>query len=127
MSKADLADEPYDSAEDEDFEFDATHDESDVSSSSDSEPDATAAATTATATDSSLEPARKKRKHNGELYSEAFEMDSGDEAAIRGAKALTHKQKRSRAGEAGSDFETDEDDEGGLGGFVKTRAMRMQM
>lgn len=127
-------DEPYDSAEDEDFELDATgqDEESEPSSDSDAEDDVGRG-----------QPAKKKQKTGTRGKKDAGvkedELDSGDEATIQKAKERkkkrTQKQKGQQTkGKAGSgddeddeeavDF--DEDDEGGTGGFVRTRAMKMR-
>lgn len=109
----DVGDEPYDSAEDEDFQLDDAGDESEVSSASEGE------GTTA--------PARKKRKADtGDQ--DAAELDSGDEATIQKAKKKRRKAKKSKAkGADVDDDEVDFDEEGGPGGFVRTRAMRSRM
>ncbi|KAL4818685.1 bucentaur or craniofacial development-domain-containing protein [Aspergillus spinulosporus] len=115
----DLDDEQYDSAEDEDFTLDqaAEDDDAELSSSDD---------------ETTTEPVAKKRKtkdKSGDVTQDDVELDSGDEAMIRKAKEKKLKQKH---GKKGSDDEEDvdvdfDDDEGGTGGFVRTRAMRMQM
>ncbi|KAL2824956.1 bucentaur or craniofacial development-domain-containing protein, partial [Aspergillus cavernicola] len=114
-----IDDEPYDSAEDDDFTLDEVADEDDAELSSDDE-------TTA-------EPAAKRRKTTKDtkdsLTVEATELDSGDEAMI--SKANERKRKK-RGGKKGSsddegDVDFDEDEEGGTGGFVRTRAMKMRV
>jgi hypothetical protein len=116
----DLDDEPYDSAEDEDFQLDAAQDESELSSDADEE---------------SAGPAKKKRKTDkGSNIPEAPELDSGDEATIRKAKERKERRRKGKKGkgkraqESDEDIDLDDDDEeGGTGGFVRTRAMKMQM
>lgn len=127
-------DEPYDSAEDEDFELDATgqDEESEPSSDSDAEDDVGRG-----------QPAKKKRKTGTRGKKDAGvkedELDSGDEATIQKAKERkkkrTQKQKGQQAkGKAGGsddeddeeDVDFDEDEEGDTGGFVRTRAMKMR-
>ncbi|KAI9368749.1 bucentaur or craniofacial development-domain-containing protein [Aspergillus egyptiacus] len=127
---ADLDDEQYDSAEDEDFTLDAAADadEDDAELSSSDE-------------EAGAEPAAKRRKtaKGAEKNAvEGAELDSGDEAMIR--KAKERKKKRKRGGKVGGsddkgdvdmdvDFDDDDDDEeeGGTGGFVRTRAMKMRV
>ncbi|CAI7599968.1 unnamed protein product [Penicillium glandicola] len=115
----DLDEEAYDSAEDEDFELDAAPDDSDLSSDADE-----------------AEPAKKKRKTDtqSQIPKDA-ELDSGDEATIRKArekrerktKGKKTKGKRARdSDEDDGDIDMD-DDEGGTGGFVRTRAMKQQI
>ncbi|KAL4766484.1 putative Swr1p complex component (Swc5) [Aspergillus foveolatus] len=115
-----LDDEQYDSAEDEDFTLDqaAEDDDAELSSSDD---------------ETTTEPVAKKRKakeKSGDVTQVDAELDSGDEAMIHKAKEKKLKQKKH--GKKGSDDEEDvdvdfDDDEGGTGGFVRTRAMKMQM
>jgi hypothetical protein len=115
----DLDDEQYNSAEDEDFTLDqaAEDDDAELSSSDD---------------ETTTEPVAKKRKtkdESGGVTQDEAELDSGDEAMIRKAKEKRLKQKH---GKKGSDDEEDvdvdfDDNEGGTGGFVRTRAMKMQM
>ncbi|OJJ45771.1 hypothetical protein ASPZODRAFT_17212 [Penicilliopsis zonata CBS 506.65] len=117
-TELDLDNEAYDSAEDEDFEFDAAQDDSDVSLSSDDENEA--------------KPATKRRKLNKKVREpEEKELDSGDEATIRKAKEKRHKGKKSKddakEDKDEDDICFDDEEESGAGGFVKTRAMRMQM
>ncbi|RDW90244.1 putative Swr1p complex component (Swc5) [Aspergillus mulundensis] len=118
MADADveLDDEQYDSADDEDFTLDQAGDDDDAELSSSDE-------------ETSAEPAAKKRKTTGKIGDAAHddaELDSGDEAMIRKAKDKKQKQKRGKKGSDNED-DVDFDDEGGPGGFVKTRAMRMHM
>ena len=121
-----LGDEDYDSAEDEDFELDAAQDEgSEVSSESEAEGE---------------QPAKKKRKtvpkgkkvRSGD---QEEELDSGDEVTIQKAKDRKKKKQtkgQQAKGKAGDeedeedDVDFDEDEEGGTGGFVRTRAMKMR-
>ncbi|PTU22822.1 hypothetical protein P175DRAFT_0433970 [Aspergillus ochraceoroseus IBT 24754] len=126
----DFDEEQYDSADDEDFTLDqaAQEDEDAELSSSESENEATAG-----------EPDAKRRKTKAttdKIALDGSELDSGDEAMIRKAKEKKQKQKQKHKGKGkgrkGSDEEDeavdfDDDEEGGAGGFVKTRAMRMQM
>lgn len=119
-----LGDEPYDSAEDEDFQLDAVQDEgSDVSSESETEGDARG------------QPAKKKRKTGKNGAKEAGdeeELDSGDEVTIQKAQERKKKKQKGKQGkdkggdEEGEDVDFDEDEEGGTGGFVRTRAMKMR-
>ncbi|KAL4909942.1 hypothetical protein BDW74DRAFT_46033 [Aspergillus multicolor] len=113
----DLDDEQYDSADDEDFTLDQAGDDDDAElSSSDDE--------------AAAEPAAKKRKTTGKTEGAAqedAELDSGDEAMIRKAKDKKKKQKRGKKGSEDEDDVDFDDEEGGPGGFVKTRAMRMHM
>lgn len=101
-------DEAYDSAEDEDFELDAAgQDESEISSSE------------GEGEENSVQPAKKKRKTGPRGKKETRdkaedeELDSGDEVTIQ-------KAKKNKA------VEDEDDDEGGTGGFVRTRAMKMR-
>lgn len=128
----DPLDEPYDSAEDEDFQLEAEADDAQDSdlSSSDAEEEEQV----------TEEPAKKKRK-TGPKTSEENVLDSGDEVTIRKAEERKKKRKgkgkKSAGGMVDNDDEEEEDDmdfdedqdeaEGGAGGFVKTRAMRMRM
>ncbi|KAF5866089.1 swr complex subunit [Aspergillus alliaceus] len=110
----DLVDEQYDSEEDEDFQLDAAQDDDDIISS-DSD-------------DEAAEPATKKRKvGRKESGQEDDGLDSGDEATIQKAKAK--KNKKQKGNKSGTDDEDDiefDDEEGGPGGFVRTRAMKMR-
>ncbi|KAJ5826619.1 Craniofacial development protein 1/Bucentaur [Penicillium robsamsonii] len=116
----DLDEEAYDSAEDEDFELDAAPDDSDLSSDA----------------DEAGEPAKKKRKTDtkAQIPKDA-ELDSGDEATIRKAKEKKEKKTKGKKtkGKHARDSDEDDgdidmdDDEGGTGGFVRTRAMKQQI
>lgn len=116
----DLDEEAYDSAEDEDFELDAAPDDSDLSSDA----------------DEAAEPAKKKRKTvtQSQLPKDA-ELDSGDEATIRKAREKKEKKTKGKKtkGKRARDSDEDDgdidmdDDEGGTGGFVRTRAMKQQI
>lgn len=121
-----LGDEEYDSAEDEDFELDAAQDEgSEVSSESEAEGE---------------QPAKKKRKtaakgKKATPGDQEEEFDSGDEVTIQKAKDRKKKkqtkgqQAKGKAGDEEDDEDDiyfDEDEEGGTGGFVRTRAMKMR-
>ncbi|KAL4977025.1 bucentaur or craniofacial development-domain-containing protein [Aspergillus desertorum] len=122
----DLDDEQYDSADDEDFTLDQAADDGDDDAELSSSDDETTA-----------EPAAKKRKmkdKTGDATQEVAELDSGDEAMIQKAKERKQKQKQKRDGEGPDnededvDVDFDEDfDEGGMGGFVRTRAMKMRI
>lgn len=108
----DLGDEPYESAEDEDFQLDDVADGSDISSEGE---------------DEAAGPVKKKRKTE-EKEEDAEELDSGDEVTIQKAKERKHKGKKSKGKGATDEDDIDfDDDEGGRGGFVRTRAMKMQM
>ncbi|PLN86638.1 BCNT-domain-containing protein [Aspergillus taichungensis] len=101
-----LDDDQYDSEADEDFKLDGQDDEV-LSSDSDEE-------------------ASKKRKAEAEDAA----LDSGDEVTINKAKARKEKKRKGNKSKAKGDDEDDldlDDDEGGPGGFVRTRAMKMQM
>lgn len=110
---ADLDDEPYNSAEDEDFELDAAQDESELSSEE----------------DESAEPA-KKRKTGKQTSIPEEELDSGDEATIRKARERRNKKRKGKKGKGKQAAEEDDldldDEEGGTGGFVRTRAMKLR-
>ncbi|KAJ5226457.1 hypothetical protein N7468_007682 [Penicillium chermesinum] len=109
IAAAELEDEPYDSAEDEDFQLEAVQDDSDLSS------------------DSDAEPAKKKRKTDKKSDAPAEDLDSGDEVTIKKAQEKREKRrKRNARGKNARDDDLDlsDDDEGGTGGFVRTRAMR---
>ncbi|BDD57516.1 swr complex subunit [Monascus purpureus] len=126
-------DEPYDSAEDEDFQLD----EAEADDAQDSDLSSSDAEEEQQVTE---EPAKKKRR-TGPKTSEENALDSGDEATIRKAEVGKKKRKgkgtKSAGGVVDNDDEEEEDDmdfdedkdeaEGGAGGFVKTRAMRMRM
>jgi hypothetical protein len=112
-------DEDYDSAEDEDFQLGAAQDDSDLSSDA----------------DEAAEPAKKKRKTDNSINAPEYkELDSGDEITIRKAKEKKEKKrkgkkskgKRARDSDDDGDIDMD-DDEGGVGGFVRTRAMKKHM
>lgn len=111
---ADLDDEPYDSAEDEDFQLDAAQDESELSSD-EGEP---------------AEPVKKKRKIDKQP-SIPEELDSGDEVTIRKARERRNKKQKGKKGKGKQAEEEDEldldDEEGGTGGFVRTRAMKSRV
>ncbi|KAL4795689.1 bucentaur or craniofacial development-domain-containing protein [Aspergillus venezuelensis] len=116
-TEIDLDDEQYDSADDEDFTLDQAGDEDDAELSSSGDEDA--------------EPSGKKRKKKADkgdaTAEEAGELDSGDEAMIRKAK---DRKKRKKGGKKGSDDDADmdfDDEEGGAGGFVRTRAMKSKI
>lgn len=110
---ADLDDEPYNSAEDEDFELDAAQEESELSSEE----------------DESAEPA-KKRKTGKQTSIPEEELDSGDEATIRKARERRNKKRKGKKGKGKQAAEEDDldldDEEGGTGGFVRTRAMKLR-
>lgn len=112
-----LDDEPYESAEDEDFQLDPAQDESELSSSD----------------EETAEPAKKKRKTDKKDELVADELDSGDEATIQKARERRNKLKKKKGKGKGKnveddeDIDLDEDEEGGTGGFVRTRAMKKHM
>lgn len=114
VAAAELDDEQYDSAEDEDFQLDAAPDDSDLSSDNDD-----------------AEPATKKRKTDKKAAAPIEELDSGDEITIQKAKDKRDKRRRKKAKGKSSrdddDLDLDDDDEGGTGGFVRTRAMKEKM
>ncbi|KAL3448687.1 bucentaur or craniofacial development-domain-containing protein [Aspergillus insuetus] len=105
----DLDDEPYDSAEDEDFSLDqAANDDEDAElSSSDEETE-------------SAEPAAKRRKTKKDTKDSAVlqveELDSGDEATIRKVKEKKQKQGGKNTSDDEDDVDFDDDEEGGEGG-----------
>lgn len=112
---ADLDDEPYDSAEDEDFQLDAAQDESELSEE-----------------DEAAEPVKKKRKTEQKADIPGDELDSGDEITIRKARERRSKKRKGKKGKGKQADEDDEidledDGEGGTGGFVRTRAMKSRM
>lgn len=125
-----IDDEDYDSAEDEDFNLDNIRDDSDLSSASEAEDKVTG-------------PAKKKRKtalksDSQKPQADEEALDSGDEATVRKAEEKRQKKRKGKAkGNAGGKVDEEDDDEddvdfgdedeGGPGGFVKTRAMRMKM
>lgn len=109
----DLEDESYNSSEDEDFQLGGAQDDSDLSSD-----------------DDAAEPAQKKRKTNKKSEVPGDELDSGDEVTIRKAREKLEKKrkgKKSKGKNAADDDMDLDDDEGGTGGFVRTRAMKQQM
>lgn len=114
LTAADLDDEPYESAEDEDFRLDAAPDDSDASES-----------------DDEAEPAKKRRKTDKKAEIPEGELDSGDEATIRKAKEKKARRRKGKKGKGKAAVEDDvvdlEDEEGGTGGFVRTRAMKKHM
>ncbi|KAJ6111213.1 hypothetical protein N7486_003448 [Penicillium sp. IBT 16267x] len=113
VSAVDLDDESYNSAEDEDFQLEGAHDDSDLSSD-----------------DDAAEPAQKKRKTNKKSEIPEDELDSGDEVTIRKAREKREKRrkgKKSKGKNAADDDMDLDDDEGGIGGFVRTRAMKQQI
>ncbi|KAJ5682952.1 Craniofacial development protein 1/Bucentaur [Penicillium macrosclerotiorum] len=114
---ADLDDEAYDSAEDEDFQLDAAQDDSELSSDD----------------DETTEPAKKKRKTDKKAKIATDELDSGDEATIKKAHDKRNKKHKGKKGKGkgkdvtgeGDDSDIDfDEDEGDAGGFVRTRAMK---
>ncbi|GKZ78039.1 swr complex subunit [Aspergillus niger] len=110
-AEIDLDDEQYDSAEDEDFQLDAAQDDADSGMSDSDEEEA------------ADEPASKRRKKDTRDAQEAGDDDelaSGDEAMIQ--KAKNKKRKKGEDGDVDLD-----DEEGGTGGFVRTRAMKMRI
>lgn len=108
QSATEIDDEPYDSAEDEDFQLDGAQDESELSSADEAE------------------PAKKKRKTDKKGDApEDIELDSGDEITIK--KAQDKRKKRKGKKGKGGDDDVDDDDEGGTGGFVRTRAMKTRV
>ncbi|KAJ5126544.1 hypothetical protein N7448_007323 [Penicillium atrosanguineum] len=113
VNSVDLDDELYESAEDEDFQLDGAQDDSDLSDS-DNETAETA------------EPAKKKRKTDKKAEIPEDELDSGDEVTINKAREKRRKRKGKKGKDDEDDFDLD-DDEGGAGGFVRTRAMKAQI
>jgi hypothetical protein len=105
-----LGDEAYESAEDEDFQLDNVH--SDLSSASEGE--------------EAAGPVKKKRKAETK-EEDGEEFDSGDEATIQKAKDKKRRGKKAKAKGAAEDDDVGFDEEGGEGGFVRTRAMKMRM
>jgi hypothetical protein len=113
-SALDLDDEPYESAEDQDFQLDPAQDESELSSSE----------------DEAAEPAKKKRKTDKKAEIVTEELDSGDEATIQKARDKRNKSKKKMGKGKNAVDEKDldfDEDEGGAGGFVRTRAMKKHM
>lgn len=99
-------DELDDTASDEDFNpDDAAQDEESSSSEDETQPSA----------NQSRKP-KGKRKRDGDTIQAEF--DSGDEATIQ--------ERRNKKRKSGEDAEFLSDDEGGEGGFVRTRAQRHQ-
>ncbi|KAL4893652.1 bucentaur or craniofacial development-domain-containing protein [Aspergillus ambiguus] len=117
-----LEDEQYDSAEDEDFQLDDAQEDGDITSSED---------------ENEKQPASKRRKRNAqETGLDIPELDSGDEVTIQKAKSKKQKKQSGKKSKdqngAQDDDEADDDvdfddEEGGPGGFVRTRAMKMRM
>ncbi|KAM0713714.1 hypothetical protein Q7P37_010676 [Cladosporium fusiforme] len=106
----DPQDEDYDSNEDEDFNPDAAPAaDEDISASSDSDDEGETAATTTTTTKKSKKSSTK-RKAPEPIDSE---LDSGDEATIKERKRKRRKGKEQ------------DDESGGEGGLIKTRAQRL--
>jgi len=97
-------DDDYDEDEDEDFSPEVAAVVDEASASSDSEEETTALTTAK----------RKRTKGSDEAEDVDFE-NSGDEATIRSGKRKTKKSKDVAAGD---------DEEGGEGGLIKTRAQR---
>ncbi|KAJ5523732.1 hypothetical protein N7494_010382 [Penicillium frequentans] len=108
----DLDEESYNSSEDEDFQLEGAQDDSDLSSD-----------------DDAAEPAPKKRKTNKKPEVPEDELDSGDEVTIRKAREKLEKKRKGKKskGKNAADDDMDLDDEGGTGGFVRTRAMKQQI
>jgi hypothetical protein len=104
-----LGDEPYESAEDEDFQLDDVH--SDLSSASEGE--------------EAAGPVKKRKTEAKE--EDGGEFDSGDEVTIQKAKDKKRRGKKAKAKGAAEEEDVDFDEEGGEGGFVRTRAMKMRM
>ncbi|KAF8857573.1 BCNT-domain-containing protein [Acephala macrosclerotiorum] len=105
------SDEEYVSEEDSDFAPDAVpaHEEAD----SDSEPEVAAS-----------KPTQKRKRTEGEEAEDLGFENSGDEAII-GDGLKEKRRRRKKAKGKGKAIEgDDEEDEGGEGGFVKTRSMR---
>ncbi|KAE8373822.1 bucentaur or craniofacial development-domain-containing protein [Aspergillus bertholletiae] len=110
----DFADEQYDSADDEDFQLDAAQDDGGLTGS-DSD-------------DEAIEPATKKRKTEKKVpEQEDNSLDSGDEATIQKAKAKKARKQKGKDDDADEDDVDFDDEEGGPGGFVRTRAMKMRI
>ncbi|KAJ5490777.1 SWR1-complex protein 5 [Penicillium diatomitis] len=102
----DLDDEPYESAEDEDFQLDAAQDESELSSDD----------------EDSNEPAKKKRRTEKSQDVVDAELDSGDEITIQKAREGGGQPGKTRVND--QEYEVGEDEETGTWGFVRTRAMK---
>lgn len=121
-------DEPYNSEEDSDFDVNAPGDTvMDEQESASEEDDG----------DDNSRPRKKRRlpaEEDAANYVEG-KLDSGDEATITKAKEKMERMRRKKekgkqGGKNGAadeeDFELDDDEAGGEGGFVRTRAMRMK-
>ncbi|KAE8350885.1 bucentaur or craniofacial development-domain-containing protein [Aspergillus coremiiformis] len=112
----DLVDEQYDSADDEDFQLDAAQDDGEITSDSDGE---------------AAEPATKKRKTRKKEPEQGDNgLDSGDEATIQKAKSKKNKKQKGKTPGKDDEDEDDvdfDDEEGGPGGFVRTRSMKMRI
>lgn len=115
----DPVEDDYISAEDEDFEVGAAQDDSDLSSD-----------------DEAAEPQKKKRKTEPRQAPDIQELDSGDEATIRKVRDKKEKKRKGKKSKGGRARDSDDDgdididmddEEGGTGGFVRTRAMRKHM
>ncbi|KAJ5673644.1 hypothetical protein N7507_002771 [Penicillium longicatenatum] len=109
----DLDDDSYNSSEDEDFQLEGAQDDSDLSSD-----------------DDAAEPAQKKRKTNKKSEAPEDELDSGDEVTIRKAREKREKKRKGKKSKGKNAVDDDmdlDDDEGGTGGFVRTRAMKQQI
>lgn len=102
--------EGYISSEDSDFAPDAVPTQAEVDSDSDSSPDEPETA----------KPAKKRRKIDNEEAEDLGFENSGDEAII--GDGLKKERRRKKKGKGKGTEEDDE--EGGEGGFVKTRSMR---
>jgi hypothetical protein len=117
--------EAYDSAEDEDFQLEeagGAGEDSGLSSSED-EDEAGAGNDRPTKRRKLAETSTKKPDEAVQM-----ELDSGDEVTIQKAKSKKKKRKtKGQADEEDDDVLFDEDEEGGEGGFVKTRSMRTKM
>jgi hypothetical protein len=99
-------DELDDTASDEDFNpDDAPQDEESSTSEDEAQP----------STNQWRKP-KRKRKHGGDTIE--AKLDSGDEATIQ--------ERRNKKRRSSEDVEFLSDDEGGEGGFVRTRAQRHQ-
>ncbi|PWY83945.1 hypothetical protein BO83DRAFT_374355 [Aspergillus eucalypticola CBS 122712] len=112
-AELDLDDEQYDSAEDEDFQLDAAQDDADSGMSDSDEEEAA---------DETAPKRRKKDTKDAKTAADDDELASGDEAMIQKAK-----NKKRKKGDEDVDVDLDDDEEGGTGGFVRTRAMKMRI
>ncbi|KAF3926965.1 hypothetical protein ABW20_dc0108300 [Dactylellina cionopaga] len=103
-----VADDGYNSSEDDDFNPDEGpgHNDDDITSSSESEDESKD-------TKPVRKPSKRKIKDLPSSHDHLEDDNSGDEAIIRGAKAKRKKVK-----------DEDYGDEGGEGGLIKTRAQR---